>query len=160
MRTALYPGTFDPITYGHIDIIQRATKVFDRLIVTVASDTGTKQATFTTQQRVEMIEACAKQWHMVTVSSFKGLLVDYARACNVHTVIRGLRAVTDFEYEFQMALTNRSLDPDFECVYLMPSKDYTYLSSTMVKEIARLGGDVNAFVPPNVAEKLRERFGT
>jgi len=141
-----------------MDIMERAIKVFDRLIVTVARDVGSKEPTFTVEERVEMIEACAKQWEEVTVGSFAGLLVDCARACGVHTVIRGLRAVTDFEYEFQMALTNRSLDPDFECIYLMPSKDYTYLSSTMVKEIARLGGDISPFVPPLVEGKLREKF--
>ena len=160
MRTALYPGSFDPITWGHLDIIARAVKLFDRLIITVASDAGGKQPTFTVEERVEMIEACAGEWAQVTVTSFAGLLVDYARECNVHTVIRGLRAVMDFEYEFQMALTNRSLDPDFECVYLMPSKEYTYLSSAVVKEIARLGGDVTLFVPPYVEQKLKDRFTT
>ena len=158
MRTALYPGSFDPITHGHLDIIQRAAKLFDQLIVTVAGDAGAKQPTFSVEERVEMIRASAKAWPQVTVTSFSGLLVDYARARNVHTVIRGLRAVTDFEYEFQMALTNRSLDPDFECVYLMPSKEYTYLSSTVVKDIARLGGNVSLFVPTVVERKLKERY--
>ena len=158
MKTVLYPGSFDPITYGHMDIIQRAIRIFDRLIVTVACDVGSKQATFTVEERVEMIKACTEQWDVVTVTSFKGLLVNYVHACNVHTVIRGLRAVMDFEYEFQMALTNRSLDPDFECVYLMPSKEYTYFSSTVAKEIARLDGDVSLFVHPYVEQTLKERF--
>lgn len=158
MKRALYPGTFDPITYGHLDIIERAVKIFDRLIVTVANNIR-KEPLFSTEERMEMIrETTHHMKSAVTVDKIDGLLVDYAREKNVHIIIRGLRVVTDFEYELEMALANRSLDPNFESVYLMPNIEYTFLSSTIVKEIARLGGDVKKFVPNNVEKRLKEKF--
>lgn len=157
MKTALYPGTFDPITYGHLDIIKRAIEIFDRLIVMVACNPR-KGPLFSLEERLDMVRETASRWDQVLVDKFDGLLVDAARSRNVHTVIRGLRAVTDFEYEFQMALTNRTLDPEFESVFLMPNSEYTYLNSTVVKEIAKLGGNVSKFVPPYVEKRLKEKF--
>ncbi len=157
MKAALYPGTFDPITYGHLDIIERAISIFDRLLVLVVSNPN-KSFLFSVEERVDMVRRTIACWDRVSVEAFDGLLVDEARSRNIHTIIRGLRAVTDFEYEFQMALTNRSLDPHFESVFLMPSNEYSYLSSTLVKEVARLGGDVSKFVPPYVEKKLKQVY--
>ncbi|RKY68602.1 MAG: pantetheine-phosphate adenylyltransferase [Candidatus Latescibacterota bacterium] len=157
MKQALYPGTFDPITYGHLDIIERAIAIFDHLFVLVVSNPN-KPFLFSVEERVDMVINSVACWDRVSVEPFDGLLVDEARSRNIHTIIRGLRAVTDFEYEFQMALTNRSLDPHFESVFLMPSNEYSYLSSTLVREVARLGGDVSKFVPPYVQKKLKEVY--
>ncbi|HID95690.1 MAG TPA: pantetheine-phosphate adenylyltransferase [Candidatus Latescibacteria bacterium] len=159
LRKALYPGTFDPITYGHLDIIERAMVIFDHVIVIVACNPG-KTPLFSLEERLDMVRETTQHWEKVSVDRFEGLLVDAARLKGVHAVIRGLRAVTDFEYEFQMALTNRSLDPRFESVFLMTSSEYTYLNSTIVKEIARFGGDVSRFVPPYVEGKLKEKLRT
>lgn len=157
VRAALYPGTFDPITYGHLDIIERAIKLFDRLVVAVGFNLK-KEPLFSLEERIAMIHEATSLWSQVEVDCFGGLLVDYARTKRIHTVVRGLRAVTDFEFEFQMALTNRSLDPEFESVFLMTSNEHTYLSSTLVREVASFGGDVSRFVPPHVERKLKERL--
>ncbi len=157
-RTAIYAGTFDPITNGHVDIICRASRLFDRLIVAVAHNPG-KGPLFTVDERVEMIGTCIKETGLpnVEVDSFEVLLTQYARSKKATTVIRGLRAVSDFEYEFQMALMNRKLCKEVETVFMMPSESYTYLSSRIVKEIALYGGNVRCLVPPVVAERLEEK---
>ena len=157
MRVALYPGTFDPVTRGHLDIMERALRLFDVLIVAVAANPQ-KQPLFTVGERVEMIQQETQQWKGIRVEPFHGLLIEHARERGALSIIRGLRAVSDFEYEFQMALTNRSLDSEIETVFLMPSEQFTYLNSTIVKEIARLGGHVGQFVPESVERKLRQRL--
>lgn len=157
MRTALYPGTFDPITKGHLDIMERALRIFDFLFVSVAANPQ-KHPLFTVEERVEMIREEAKGWENMSIESFDGLLIEYAYEKGAQSIIRGLRAVSDFEYEFQMALTNRSLNSNIETVFLMPSEQYTYLNSTIVKEIAHLGGDVSQFVPKGVERRLREKL--
>lgn len=159
-HTALYPGTFDPITYGHLDIIQRAIQVFDTLIIAVGFNLQ-KTPLFTLEERIDMVQAVtAPLGDRVIIDKFQGLLVDYARSKGVHTVVRGLRAVTDFEYEFQTALTNRNLDLQFESVFLMTSSEYTYLSSTIVREVAYWRGNIEKFVPPYVVEQLCKKLGT
>ena len=157
MRVALYPGTFDPVTKGHLDIMERALRLFDRLIVAVAANPQ-KQPLFTVEERVEMILEETRQWKHLHVESFHGLLITYAKEKGALSIIRGLRAVSDFEYEFQMALTNRSLSSDIETVFLMPSEQYTYLNSKIVREIAFLGGEISQFVPKRVEERLREKI--
>ena len=157
MNVALYPGSFDPVTNGHIDIIERASRIFDRLIVAILSNTQ-KQMLFSVEERMAMIREVTHTMPGVEVDHFDGLLVDYARRRSIHTVVRGLRAVTDFEYEFQMALTNRQLDPEFESVFLMTRNDYAYLSATIVRQVAQFGGSVDQFVPPYIAKKLKEKF--
>ncbi len=157
MKVAIYPGTFDPITNGHLDIIERAVKMFDKVIVTIARNSS-KNPLFSDKERVELIREAVKGWKQVEVDSFEGLLVDYARKRNATIVLRGLRAISDFEYEFQLALTNRKLNDAMETVFLMPSEKYTYLNSTIVREIARLGGDVNDFVPSGVKKAFEKKF--
>ena len=157
MRIALYPGTFDPVTNGHLDLIERALRLFDRLIVAVAANPE-KHPLFTINERVQMIKKETARWDRLKVEPFHGLLVDLAREKKAQSIIRGLRAVSDFEYEFQMALTNRSLDSEVETVFLMPSEQFTYLNSTIVKEVAKLGGNVSQFVPPGVEKYLRKKF--
>ncbi len=157
MRCAIYPGSFDPITNGHLDVIERASKLFDEVIVAVTRNVE-KEPLFTLEERLEMLRATVGQHASVRIGQFDGLLVDYALAENAHAVIRGLRAVSDFEYEFQMALMNRKLQGSVETIFLMPKEEYTYLSSRLVKEIARLGGDVSKFVPADVARALRQKF--
>ncbi len=156
-RTALFPGTFDPFTNGHLDLARRAVRLFDRVVLAV-SDNPAKGVLFPVEERVEMIVAATRGMRRVEVISFGDLVVECARRVGAQVMIRGLRAVSDFEFEFQMALMNRRLSPRLEVAYLMPSQKYTYLNSTLVKEVARLGGDVNALVPRVVAEKLRRRF--
>jgi pantetheine-phosphate adenylyltransferase len=156
-RTALFPGTFDPITNGHLDLAQRAVHLFDRVVVAVA-DSPAKGVLFTLEERVEMIRVATRGMKRVEVVSFGDLVVDCARRVGAQVMIRGLRAVSDFEFEFQMALMNRRLSPRLEVVFLMPSQKYTYLNSTLVKEVARLGGDVKDLVPRLVAERLQERL--
>ena len=158
MRTVIYPGSFDPLTNGHLDVIQRATKLFDRVIVAVAKNES-KSPLFTLAERVELVGGCIGHLPNVEVDSFDGLLVEYAEKCSAQAIIRGLRAVSDFEFEFQMALMNRKLDAAVETIFLMPKEEYTYLSSRIVKEIARLGGDVSGFVPACVAKALSRKFG-
>jgi pantetheine-phosphate adenylyltransferase len=157
MRRAIYPGSFDPITNGHLDVIERACKLFDEVIVAIAQNVE-KEPLFTLEERLEVLRATVGRNPGVRIGQFEGLLVDYAVTEKAHAVIRGLRAVSDFEYEFQMALMNRKLQGSVETIFLMPKEDYTYLSSRLVKEIARLGGDVSKFVPSDVARALREKF--
>ena len=153
VKIAIYPGTFDPITFGHIDIIERALTIFDKVIVAISVDSP-KDTLFTVDERMNMIREAAKYNSKVEVDSFSGLLVKYARKMNAAAIIRGLRAVSDFEYEFQLALMNRRLNEKIETVFLMPNEKYTYLSSSLIREIASLGGDVTDFVPVNVKDKL------
>lgn len=153
----LYPGSFDPVTYGHLDLIRRALRIFPGVIVAVAQNTE-KQALFPLEERVAMLQRATHPLRRVVVASFDTLMVNYAQACGVSTVIRGVRQVTDFEYEFQLALTNRKLNPRLETIYLMPSERYAYLSSRLIKEAAQLGADVTAFVPPFVARALKTRL--
>jgi len=155
---AIYPGTFDPITNGHLDILSRAAHLFEEVHVVVAVNVR-KNTLFTLDERQELIRACTKGMKNVHVSSFQGLTVDCLRRFGAEVVIRGLRAVSDFEYEFQMALMNKKLDANCETVHLMPSEQYTYLNSSVIREIAALGGAVSDFVPPMVEEKLREKLG-
>ena len=157
-RIALYPGTFDPITYGHIDVIRRAAELFPRVVVLVARNSS-KRPMFTDGERAAMIREIFRRHRRVEVDSFNGLLVDYARRRKASVIIRGLRAVSDFEYEFQMALTNRKLAPTIDTVFLVPHERYTYLNSTIVREVARLGGDVSGFVPPGVRRRLLAKAG-
>lgn len=153
--TALYPGTFDPITNGHVDLVKRASKIFDHVVVAVAR--GVHKETFLTlDQRTELVRESLADIPGVEVISFDGLLVDEFKARKVDVVIRGLRAVSDFEYELMIALMNRKLDPDFETVFMMPSEQFIYLHSSLVKEIYRLGGEISCLVPPVVPRKLRE----
>lgn len=157
MRRAIYPGSFDPITKGHLDVIGRAAHLFDELVVAVAEN-DQKQSLFSAEERVEMIRSAAVGIGNIRVVQFQGLLVEFARAEEAVVVVRGLRAVSDFEFEFQMALMNRKLWPSLETIFVTPREEYTYLSSRIVKEIARLGGNVQAFVPPPVAQALAQRF--
>lgn len=156
-RGAIYPGSFDPVTFGHLDVISRATQLFDLVIVAVATGEG-KHPLFTVEERIRMLEESTADNPAVEVVSLDGLLVDFARDRGIFTVIRGLRAVSDFEFEFQMALMNRKLEPRLETVFLTPKEDYTYLSSRIVKEVARLGGDVSPFVPPSATKGLRTKL--
>ncbi|MBI4535264.1 MAG: pantetheine-phosphate adenylyltransferase [Ignavibacteriae bacterium] len=154
---AIYPGTFDPITYGHIDVVKRAAQMFSKVIVVVARNSS-KTPLFSDDERVAMIKEVFRNDRRVEVDEFDELLVDYVRHRKANVVIRGLRAVSDFEYEFQMALTNRKLAPRIDTVFLMPDERYTYLNSTIVREVARLGGDVSEFVPRNVQRRLAAKI--
>lgn len=156
-RIAVYPGTFDPITYGHMDVIRRGTNLFDNVIVLVARN-STKSPLFTGDERLKMIRGVFRNNHRVSVDVFDGLLVEYVRKRNATAILRGLRAVSDFEFEFQLALTNRKLDGTIDTVFLVPDERYTYLNSTIVREIARLGGDVSDFVPPIVRRYLTAKL--
>lgn len=157
-KIAIYPGTFDPITYGHIDVIERASQLFDSVIVTVAGSSS-KKTLFSVDERIVMIKNSVRKFKNVKVSSFNGLLVEHAKFHNASIIIRGLRAVSDFEYEFQMALTNRKLSPDIETIFLMPHESYSYLSSKLLKEAASLGADLSSFVPDFVGKALKEKLG-
>ncbi len=156
-RRAIYPGSFDPLTNGHLSLIQRGLKVFDGLVVAVANNPA-KKALFSVDDRKRMIREAVNGDPRVVIDSFDGLLVDYAKQQGVHTVLRGLRAVSDFEYEFQIANMNRKLDPEFESVFMMTGEDYFYVASSLVREVASFGGDVSGLVPPNVTAALRARF--
>ena len=157
MRRAIYPGSFDPVTNGHLDVIQRAARIFDEVVVAVAFNEQ-KQGLFTVDERAAFLTGATDSFGNVRVSRFDGLLVDFAREQQAGAVIRGLRAVSDFEFEFQMALMNRKLDSHVEAIFLMPREDYVYLSSRIVREIARHGGNVDAFVPVSVAKAFQQRF--
>lgn len=158
MRSVVYPGTFDPITNGHADLIARAAEVFDRVTVAVARDTA-KNTTFQLEERVGLARRVLRDQERVEVVDFSGLLVNFVRDRGARVIMRGLRAVSDFEYEFQLAGMNRRMAPDIETLFLTPSEQYAYISSSLVKQIARLGGDVSAFVSPEVNAALQERFG-
>ncbi len=158
MTTAIYPGSFDPITFGHLDVMERAARLFDRLLIAVAHN-DEKKPLFTAPQRMKLIADSIESHANVEIVSFDGLLVDFAAKAGANVVVRGLRAVTDFEYEFQMALMNKTLSPELETVFLTSREAYTYLSSRVIKEVARLGGDVAKFVPPPVEAALREALG-
>lgn len=157
MRLAIYPGTFDPITNGHLDIIERGAQLFDRLTVAVTNNLS-KNPLFTVEERMEMIRRVTANLSNVEVDSFSGLLVDYAGKRGACALLRGLRAISDFEYEFQMALVNRKLSHGIATVFLMAHEKYTYLNSTIVKEVARLGGDVDSFLAPLVKEQVQKKF--
>jgi pantetheine-phosphate adenylyltransferase len=157
MKIGVYPGTFDPITNGHTDLITRSLQVFDRVIVAIALNPS-KHPLFDLTERVDMVKVATKNVSNVEVDPFSGLLVDYVRQRGARAVIRGLRAISDFEYELQMALINRKLDQGFETVFFMPSEEYSYLTSSIIKEVASLGGALNDFVHPEVATRLRDRF--
>jgi len=157
MRRAIYPGSFDPVTNGHLDVIERGRKLFDEVIVAVAQNEE-KQALFSLEERLELLKESIGKIDNVRIAKFEGLLVEFAMAQQANAVIRGLRAVSDFEFEFQMALMNRKLETAVETIFLMPKEEYTYLSSRIIKEIARLGGDVSGFVPRAVAKALAKKF--
>jgi pantetheine-phosphate adenylyltransferase len=157
-RIAIYPGTFDPFTNGHLDITERASKVFDKVYVTIARSTK-KSPLFSVEERKMFIEEATKHLSNVTADSFEGLLVSDAQDKKAIAIIRGLRAVSDFEFEFQMALMNRRLNKDITTVFLMPHEKYTYLNSSIIREVAEFGGNVEKLVTPLVADKLREKFG-
>ena len=155
-RVAIYPGSFDPLTNGHLSLIQRGLDIFDGLIVAVANNPD-KAPLFSFQERMELIHGAVGVDPRVEVDTFDGLLVDYAKRRGVHTVLRGLRAVSDFEYEFQLANMNRKLDPQFDSVFVMTGEDYFYVTSKLVREVSRFGGDVSGLVPPNVQAALRRK---
>jgi|ERR1700690_689351 pantetheine-phosphate adenylyltransferase len=155
---AIYPGSFDPLTNGHLDLIERGAQIFETLVVAVARNLE-KEPLFAVKERVEMIEAVTYEWKNVEVDVFDGLLMNYAKAKGARVVMRGIRAISDYEYELQMALMNRKIEPDIETVFMMPAEAFSYLSSRLVKEIARLGGPIKGLVPPIVEERLRAKVG-
>ncbi len=157
--TAIYPGSFDPVTNGHLDIVNRSREKFDRIIVAVLVNLE-KKPLFTTEKRVAMLREVTGQWNNVAVDTFEGLLVNYAKANDAHVILRAIRAVTDYEYEFQMALMNRRMEPKIETVFMVPAEEYSYLSSRLVKEIFLLGGSVSGLVPPVVEDFLKEKTGS
>ncbi len=156
-RVAIYPGSFDPVTKGHLDIIERGLKFFDRIIVTILCNPS-KKSLFTIEERVEMLEISLKEFSGVEIGTYNGLLVDYAVQRNAGAILRGMRAVSDFEYEFQMALMNRKLKRDIQTVFLMTSLRWIFTSSSIIKEAARFGGDIEEMVPPIVNQRLKEKF--
>lgn len=156
MKIVIYPGTFDPVTNGHIDVIQRAIDLFDKVVVTVARN-PIKSPMFTVEERLMMLNESLKEFNTVKVDSFEGLVVDHAKEVGAIGIIRGLRAISDFEYEFQMALMNRKLDEDLRTIFLMPHEKYTYLNSTIVRNLAQFNSEVSDFVPPIVSKMLKEK---
>jgi pantetheine-phosphate adenylyltransferase len=156
-RIAVYPGTFDPVTNGHLDLVERSLRIFDEVIMAVAANPK-KAPLFSLEERIALCRAVTKRYHRVVIEGFDGLLVDYVKQKKAAGIIRGLRAVSDFEYEMQMALMNRRLDHTIETVFLMPNEEYSFITSTIVKEAASYGGDVSSLVPKVVVEKLRKRF--
>ena len=158
-KVAIYPGSFDPVTYGHIDMIKRSTRIFSEVIVAVANNVG-KKPLFSTEERLKMLKDCTKDIQGIRIEAFDGLVIEFARKNKANVLIRGLRMISDFEYELQMALTNRRLAETIETIFLMPSEGYSFLSSTLLKEAASLGADVSSFVPKLVEKKLKERLRT
>jgi pantetheine-phosphate adenylyltransferase len=156
-RKAVYPGTFDPITYGHLDLLKRATKIFDEVVVAVAHSNN-KQPLFSVEERVSMVKKAVAGIGNVKVDDFNSLVVDYMKKAGAMTIIRGIRMISDFEYEFQMALTNRQLNSDVETIFMMPNESYCYLSSKLIKEAVLLGADVKQFVPKEIAEALTKKL--
>jgi len=156
MTTAIYPGSFDPVTYGHLDIINRAAHIFDHLVVAILSNRA-KQPLFTVEERIGMLNAITAELPNVETMFFTGLLVDFAKACNCQVIVRGLRAITDFEYELQMSQTNHILSPELDTVFFTTDLKYSYLSSSTVREVAMFGGDVSAFVPPLVEQAILQK---
>jgi pantetheine-phosphate adenylyltransferase len=156
-KTAIYPGSFDPITYGHIDLMKRAAKIFRKVIVAVA-DNSSKDSFFTLKERVMLIKRVTANLDNIEVDSFEGLSIDYVRSKGSYVIIRGVRMISDFEYEFQMALTNRRLSKNVETIFLMPNESYSYLSSKLIKEAASLGADVSCFVPKFVATAIKKKL--
>ena len=154
----IYPGTFDPVTYGHIDLIKRALGMFDEVIVAVAHRTTDKSPLFSVRERVDFLKQATKDMPGVTVEEFEGLVVEYARQKKAGAMIRGVRMISDFEYEFQMALTNRKLDGSVETIFLMPHESYAYISSRLIKEVAQLNGDISSFVPDFVLKAIKKKF--
>lgn len=159
MRVVVYPGSFDPLTNGHLDLIERAVKLFDRVIVAIAENES-KHPLFTLEERCNLVKGSITHLPKVEVDTFTGLLVDYVEKRGGRAILRGLRAVSDFEFEFQLALMNRKLNDGVETLFMMPKDTYTFLSSRVIKEIARLGGDINSFVPQPVGMALRTKFGS
>ncbi len=153
---AIYPGSFDPVTNGHLDLIERGAQIFDRLIVAVLRNLE-KEPLFSTQERAEMLTEATRKFENVEIDLFDGLLVDYVQQRKAHVILRGIRAISDYEYELQMALMNRKLAPHVETVFMMPAESYSYLSARLVREIARLGGDVSSLVPATVLQRLRSK---
>ncbi|HPG30453.1 MAG TPA: pantetheine-phosphate adenylyltransferase [bacterium] len=153
-NTIIYPGTFDPITFGHIDIIERASNMFEKVLVGIIKHPVKSNFMFSIEERIEFVKKSAAKFSNVEVEPFEGLLIHYARRKNIRLVLRGLRAITDFEYEFQMALTNKKLDNEIETIFMMTNQNYSYLSSSMVKEIAKYKGDISGFVPDFIVEKF------
>ncbi len=156
-HVAVYPGTFDPVTNGHVDLVERSLRIFDELVVAVAANPK-KQPLFSLDERIDLFRKAISRYKRVKIEGFDGLLVDYVRQKGAVGIIRGLRAVSDFEYEMQMALMNRRLDNDIETVFLMPNEEYSFITSTIVKEAASYGGDVSSLVPKVVVEKLKKKF--
>jgi len=156
MKTVIYPGTFDPVTNGHIDVIKRAIDLFDKVVVTVARN-PVKFSMFSVEERLVMLKDSLKEFPSVSVDSFNGLIVDHAKAVGAVGIIRGLRAISDFEFEFQMALMNRKLDEDLRTIFLMPHEKYTYLNSTIIRNLAQFKGDISDFVPPIVVKMLEKK---
>ena len=157
MKTAVYPGTFDPVTYGHLDVILRASKLFDRVIVGVLHNSS-KSPLFSVEERVNMLKDVTSHFPNVEVQSFAGLLIDFVRSNDANVIVRGLRAITDFEYELQLAQMNRVIAPEIDTLFLTTNLKYAYLSSSMAKEVAMYGGDISSFLSPEIAEKVREKY--
>lgn len=155
--TAIYPGTFDPPTNGHLDVIARAAKIVDHLVVAILRNASKGTPLFNVSEREEMLREATKEFGNVTVETFDGLLVEFARAKGAKAVIRGIRAISDYEYEFQMAMMNRKLDPELETLFMMPAERYTYVSSRLIKGVYQLGGDISSLVPPVVVDRLRKK---
>ena len=157
-RIAIYPGTFDPVTFGHIDLIKRAARIFDKVVVAVAPSKA-KGVLFSVDERVDLLKDAVSGIGNVTIDKFEGLVVNYAKKCGADVVLRGLRMISDFEYEFQMALTNRKFAPDIETIFMMPHEDYSYVSSKLIKEAADLGADVSSFIPKKAQAALKAKQG-
>ena len=156
-KIAIYPGSFDPVTNGHLDIIERGLKLFDKIIIAILINPG-KQFLFTLEERMQMLEVCLKKFPNVEIDTFNGLTVDYAAQCNAQGILRGLRALSDFEYEFQMALMNRRLNREVQTVFLMTGMRWIYTSSSIIKEAAQFGGNIKGMVPPVVEKRIKERY--